>query len=99
MRGGTDGASRKGRPSRRNYAGCFLRGRDEELRFFCVPSPEVLRGARGRRCGLGGGSGIGISPVAVGWPGTSGCGSSSSSICATGSGSGGGAGGWNSAPR
>jgi len=64
-------------PAGGDYAGCFLRGR--ETRFFGVPSPEVLRGARGRRCGLGGNSGMGISPVAVGCPGTRGCGSSSSS--------------------
>lgn len=44
--------------------GCFFRGR--ETRFLVCPSEEVLRGARGRRCGLGGASGRGISPVAVG---------------------------------
>src|ERR1035438_8611952 len=63
----------------------FLRGR-EEGRFFCpsLPGAGVLRGARGRRCTLGGASGIGISPVAVGCPGTSGCGSSPTSSPAGG---------------
>src|ERR1051326_5599578 len=47
------------------YAGDFFRGR--VVRFFGDPSAlvEDFRGARGRRCGFGGGSGIGISPVAV----------------------------------
>src|SRR6516225_8456950 len=73
--------------------GCFLlRGRGVR---FLPPSPGGLR-ARGRRMGLGGGAGSGISPVAVGWPGTSGWGSSISSYSSTattGSASGGGAGG------
>src|ERR1039458_118421 len=66
------------------------------MRFSCPsrPGTGVLRGARGRRCTLGGASGIGISPVAVGCPGTSGCGSSASPSSAGGApfGAGGGAG-------
>jgi hypothetical protein len=64
---------------------------------FLPPRAAGLRPG-GRRIGFGGGSGGGISPVAVGWPGTSGWYSSSSISVAT-AGSGGGAAEWNSAPR